>query len=390
MKWISSVRTDHSLCVPHHRKVRHVVAVVVNYYSAPLTVRAVQSILNSDYLGPLDVVVVDNSSCPKEADFLKAHLPGSVHLMISDRNLGFGQACTMAWEQRPAEALLLLNPDAYLIEGCLTQLVKTINTDDRIGAVGPTIYWDPGKRFLLPPSVPPYWILMLSAADRLGDAALPFVRFLGKKWRRETVRAWQSRVPFPVKNLSGGSVLIRADAVRDAGGLFDPRFFLYFEDTDLFLRMTRRGWRLFVVPEAAVVHEFDQCGLESLPTKRQLMVESHAVFLRKHFSWYTRWARWIPQGPRMTMDMLARHGAERVYRGPFRIHVPEAIQRPWLFEWSPSVHFIPAAAAFGTVAYAEFPEDGFQRLAPGHYFGRIGPVKGFQESKSLRFSFIVD
>ncbi|MGQ9797535.1 glycosyltransferase [Desulfosoma sp.] len=378
-----------SFSAHHARPIRRLVAVVVNYHSAELTVRAVHSILTSDDAVSVDVVVVDNSTSSQEAALLKKTLPDSVHLMISPHNLGFGQACNMAWEKRPADALLLLNPDAYLTEQCLQHLVRALNMDPRVGAVGPKIYWDPKKQFLLPPSVPPSWILMLSAADRLGDPAIPFLRFLGKKWRRDALGAWQAGAPFPVKNLSGGSVLIRSDAIRDVGGLFDPGFFLYFEDTDLFRRMTRRGWRLLVEPRAAVVHEFDQCGMESLPNKRQFMADSHAIFLRKHFSWYSCCLRWIPQGPRNRLERLTHGASNRTYRRPFRIRVPEEMPRPWLFEWSPSVHFIPAAAAFGTGAYAEFSEDAFRRLAPGRYFGRIGPAAGFKPFNSLSFSFIV-
>jgi hypothetical protein len=51
----------------------------------------------------------------------------------------------------------------------------------------------------------------------------------------------------------GGAVLLRSDYLADAG-LFDERFFLYYEDTDLSWRGRARGWRHRYVPDAVVRH----------------------------------------------------------------------------------------------------------------------------------------
>ena len=51
----------------------------------------------------------------------------------------------------------------------------------------------------------------------------------------------------------GGSVLLRPAYLADVG-LFDERFFLYYEDTDLSWRGQRRGWRYLYVPPAVTRH----------------------------------------------------------------------------------------------------------------------------------------
>jgi glycosyltransferase involved in cell wall biosynthesis len=55
-----------------------------------------------------------------------------------------------------------------------------------------------------------------------------------------------------VRGWSGGGVLLRVEMLRDVG-LFDPRFFAYYEDTDLAWRARRQGWRTVCAP-AAVLH----------------------------------------------------------------------------------------------------------------------------------------
>ena len=52
----------------------------------------------------------------------------------------------------------------------------------------------------------------------------------------------------------GGAVLLRAEYLRDVG-LFDPTFFVYYEDFDLSCRGRSRGWRHVYEPTSLVLHE---------------------------------------------------------------------------------------------------------------------------------------
>jgi N-acetylglucosaminyl-diphospho-decaprenol L-rhamnosyltransferase len=54
--------------------------------------------------------------------------------------------------------------------------------------------------------------------------------------------------------LAGMCLLLNAEAFRSMGG-FDPRYFMYCEDTDLCLRMQLAGWRLRQVPSVRLVHK---------------------------------------------------------------------------------------------------------------------------------------
>ena len=59
--------------------------------------------------------------------------------------------------------------------------------------------------------------------------------------------------PVDVPAWCGAAVLLRSAYLRDAG-LLDPRWFLYYEDTDLAWRGLLRGWRYRYVPQARVSH----------------------------------------------------------------------------------------------------------------------------------------
>ncbi len=58
-----------------------------------------------------------------------------------------------------------------------------------------------------------------------------------------------------VPGFCGGGVLLRTRMLDDVG-LFDPRFFAYYEDTDLSWRARRAGWRTVAVPGSMIRHAF--------------------------------------------------------------------------------------------------------------------------------------
>jgi GT2 family glycosyltransferase len=346
-------------------------AIIVNYKVAALALKAVESVLASDSDGMVQVAVVDNSEDEDEAERLRQGLPSSVSLLVNSRNIGFGRACNLAFERFHAEQVLLLNPDARLLPNCLLRLQQTLSDFSGVAAVSPQMFWDDALHFFLPRSIPP---ALFSCQDLLGpfgpDAAIN--RLVSAAWRYSCIRVWRSRGPVRVSNLSGGHVLLDRQAVIRAGGLFDPRFFLYFEDTDLFIRLRRSGHRLLVDPRARAVHYVDQCGREDRDRKQRLMAESRRELLDKYPSGLGRWTG------RLTGRLAGAPVAEKNppgppdFTAPFVLDVPVPLRKEWLFEVSPHPTFIPSAGRFGNGATMVFPQEQWAMLAPGRYFGRLG------------------
>jgi GT2 family glycosyltransferase len=353
-------------------------AIVVNYNSALLALKAVESVLAAESLGPVDVVVTDNSDDDEEADRLRRGLPSAVRLQVNPGNIGFGRACNQALEGFEGDAVLLINPDARLLPGCLKRLQETLFSSKRRGAVSSRLFWDEARRFYLPSSYPPpsflYQDLLETVPPESGVAGL-----LSAWWRRHSIRVWGADRPIRVANLSGGMVLLKMGAVKAAGGLFDPRFFLYYEDTDLFLRMKRAGFFLVVEPRAGAVHHYDQCGQEDLARKRTLMDQSRRVFLEKHHRGWRRSAKKMIYCADRFLWHMENEAACSEFTQPFVLKTPKEIQKGWLFEVSPNPHFIPSAGCFGKGPVTAFPEACWRLLAPGRYFGRLGDPLRFKK-----------
>ena len=349
-------------------------AIIVNYKSALLTLQAVRSVMDSESLGPVSVVVVDNSESFEEEARLRRGLPASVDLMVNAQNVGFGRACNRAAEPWRGEAILLINPDAKVLPGCLKRLQKTLFSCKAAAAVSPQIFWDEFLQYYFPPPCSPGLVEFQSSLGVRDGGYI--TRLLDVLWRRYAISLWRSRGPSRVRNLSGGLVLLKCACLREVGGLFDPRFFLYFEDTDLFLRLRKAGFDLLIEPRSRAIHYYDQCAREDQGEKRDLMLASMALFREKYG---TTWKGGLARTISGFVPAIRDQNENFPYRfsKPFTIEIPDSLHEGWLFEWSPNRNFLPAAGRFGAGGTFEFSEYCWDMLAKGQYYGRIGSLKGY-------------
>ncbi|MFV2072443.1 MAG: glycosyltransferase family 2 protein [Thermoanaerobaculales bacterium] len=222
-------------------------------------------------LGPpdagLEVLLVDNASQDGSVGFVRREFP-HVRVLAQERNIGFAAANNLAADSAEGEALLLLNADAWLEDGALAGLREVLDRDSRLGLAAPVLrYPDGGRQFSWSP-----------ARGVVGE-------FLQKLRNPFEASAWaHGRAARLVAGLVGRSwftaacALVRAEAFRGVGG-FDPRFFMYFEDVDLCIRLECAGWRLAQSPEAVANHAG---GLARGAVDDDLYRPSQLLFYRLH------------------------------------------------------------------------------------------------------------
>lgn len=340
-------------------------ALLVNYHTAPLLAGAVGSLLAQRDIDGLEIIVADNSESDEEYARLRGLLPPSVRTVQNTRNTGFAAACNAALALASGDAILLLNPDARLQPGALARLAGTLFASPRTGAVGPLTFWDDEARFALPPSTFP------SLDDYLRRAVSRLHPRLGTRYaqafRHKAIRLWTATAPVRVEALSGGHVLLKRTAIDKAGGLFDERFFMYWEDSDLMQRLHDAGYRLFIEPAARAVHHYDHH-----PGKDAMMSRGWPLYRAKHLQGHlrARLAEWLERhavpGPDLPAELQPIPGE------PIRLPVPDALQAGWVLEVSPALNFVPAMGSIGHGPHAEIPAECWQRFTGGRYFARLG------------------
>jgi GT2 family glycosyltransferase len=214
-----------------------VIAVVVLTFDArPGMLEACLGALRTHSPEGTNIILVDNGRGARQlADAAR----DGVDVVETGSNLGFAGGMNVGLRRALAtgvDGVVVMNDDVVVQPGWLEPLVAELAHDPRIGAVQPT---------LLFPTDPP---TVNSTGVQLGRDGAGTDIGMG---RPEPAVAGDAH---DIELFTGGAVLLRATFLDDVG-LFDERYFMYYEDVDLGLRGRRRGWRYRCVPAARVVHE---------------------------------------------------------------------------------------------------------------------------------------
>lgn len=339
-------------------------AVLVNYFGAAETAAAALSVLaDAPHTG---VVVVDNSNDQVEHTLLCSLLPQAVHVINAGDNLGFGRACNLAWARRPEEFMLFVNPDVRLLPGCVSALQGLLISEPAIAAVAPLQYLDAACRWMLSPAWLPTALRAWSHEKALRDARA--WRRLAAAARAENFRLWQSPTPLYQRALSGGVFMLRRSALGPGELPFDPRFFMYFEDSDLCMRLRMRGLLLAVQPSAKAVHAW-----RNLPHKAHLMADAAGAYFAKYDPsgsnpWHARAHRLASTPP--DGGAWPRLSAWPADEG---MQVPESWRGAWVLELALSPLFQTVVGRFGSGPVIEEPAEVLALLGAADVFGRLGP-----------------
>ena len=165
--------------------------------------------------------------------------------------------------------MYLLNSDAFIDPGALKTLVGFMEDHPKAGFAGSQLRGEDGAPHTTHFRFP-------SIAGELEQAAKLGV--ISRLFPGAVIPMPPSDVPVRADWTAGASLLIRSTALEEVG-LFDERFFLYYEETDLCLRAHNADWQTWFVPQSTVVH----VGSVSTGMKHWARTPSYWFASRRHY-----------------------------------------------------------------------------------------------------------
>jgi N-acetylglucosaminyl-diphospho-decaprenol L-rhamnosyltransferase len=244
---------------------------VVNYRSAALAAEAIRT-ARASTAGPLQVVVVDNSCAPAEAEALRAHADT---LIVADTNRGYAGGINLGRPACTGQTIVVSNPDVTFAPEAIDRLHGAVGD---AAVAGPALFWDDGHQWMLPPGD------LNTAAEKLDEV----LASRSRAWReqrdrrrfRKRVTFWSNQQKTGTRMLSGAVMAIRAADFDCAGG-FDERFPLYFEESDFLRRIAAMRRRIVYVPAARCRHLFNQSAAQVPGDAAEHYAQSELRYLEK-------------------------------------------------------------------------------------------------------------
>ncbi len=233
--------------------------VLILHNRVELTYLCLTSILQTVDL-PIDTIIVDNASSDDTGRLLD-RIEGA-KVIRNDDNLGFLKAVNQALGEAAGDHVLLLNNDALMFPGALAAVLRTLESEADIGAVG-------GRIVLLDGRLQEAGSIVWNDGSCLGygrGAPPDDPAFL---FRRD------------VDYCSGAFLLVRRGLFVELGG-FDEAFApAYYEETDLCMRLREWGYRVVYEPDAVVLH-YEFASAPSPDRARELQKINRETFAAKH------------------------------------------------------------------------------------------------------------
>jgi GT2 family glycosyltransferase len=262
-----------------------VTSVIVVYKTDPTELGgAIRSCLESSTR--VRVLVVDNSPDDELSALCSALGAEYTH---THKNLGYGAAHNIGFNiAPPSKYHLILNPDVVFGPYTLEKLVAFLDANESVGLVMPHVQYPDGSGQNLCKRLPtPFNIFMRRVFPR--SLQHLFQRSID---RFETADVVRDR-PLSIPCLSGCFMLLRKTAL-DEVGLFDERFFMYFEDFDLSRRI-RQKYQTVYYPDVTITHRHERGSFKS----KKLLLHGICSAIK----YFNKWG-WVVDGERKRLNHL--------------------------------------------------------------------------------------
>jgi GT2 family glycosyltransferase len=217
----------------------------------------------------VETIVSDNGSTDGSVEMVKAEFP-NVCLIENKANLGFSKGNNVAIKVAQGRLVMLLNTDTVVQSDAFDKMIRKIDSDKRIGALGPKILLANGE-------------LDPSARRNFPNPANAFLRLFGlKKFSNYNITGPVDQ-EMEVEAIMGACMIVPMSVIHKVG-MLDEEFFFYGEDLDWCYRIKEAGYKIVYYPAAEILH-LKSASSRNIPFKIvKVAYTAMKIFYRKHYA----------------------------------------------------------------------------------------------------------
>lgn len=186
-----------------------------------------------------------------------------ISIINNYKNLGYSKAINRGIRlalSHNFRYILLINPDVRMNSDFVSPLIHLIKQHKNAGICAP----------------------ILTNKNKLVTLDLEYSKLTGRVFHK--FQNFEYKIsPKAVNIVSGCCMLVKSEVFHKIG-LFDERFFLYYEDCDFCLRVRKAGYQIFIQPKAQIYHLISQSIGSDSWNKIYHIQRSSFLFDMKHIN----------------------------------------------------------------------------------------------------------
>jgi len=242
--------------------------IILNWNGKSDTLKCLESLKNPSY----EVIIVDNGSTDDSVEAIQKAYP-EITLIENGFNLGYAGGNNVGIEyalKRGFDFLYILNNDTIVDSHCIDALLDQFAHEPDLGILGSTII-----RMDEPELI-----------DHLGGRWNPnrcAFDYIGYREPRDALKTQGS-----LDYVCGAAVMIKRE-VFEKVGLFDPRFFLFWEEADLCFRASRAGFAIRSCPDSLIWHRISASFTGGKPHASYFVNRNRLLWIEKNIKGSKKW-----------------------------------------------------------------------------------------------------
>lgn len=271
-------------------------SIVIPTYNQLALVRQCIETIKWNTPEPYEIIVVDNGSTDGTGAYLRK-IGTEVRYRVLDRNLGFAGAINVGLMMAKGRTIVLLNNDTLVTHNWLSNMLRCLNSDERIGMVGPITNYISGSQLV---KVPYGTLAEMPEFARRNNRPDP------SRWRE-------------TDQLIGFCLLFRRELFEQVG-YFDEGFEIgNYEDNDFSVRVRLLGKKLMIADDS-FIHHIGSVSIKAVGDRMVKLNDQNERFYSRKWQWLGEMADWQRarselRGPREALATAAYYPERIVVRG---------------------------------------------------------------------------
>ncbi len=260
-------------------------SIIITHHQTPillkLCLKSIKESLNK--IQGYEIIITDSEAEPNAQELIKEKFP-EVKFVSFPKNVGYAKLVNSGIKKAKGDFLLFLNADIIVHQSSITQLLEFIKSDPKIGIVGPQLLAFNNQvqnscfRFPTPGAL----LARRTFMQRLNWGKKKLDNFL--------MEDIDFSSPQSVDWLQGSAMLTRKEAIEKVG-LWDERFFVYFEDTDWCRRFWRNNYQVVYFPSSQMSHYHIRASKKWGGFSDILLNKYTRIHLISAFKYFWKWKK---------------------------------------------------------------------------------------------------